>query len=256
MQDPLQRFRVEGKRAVVTGGSKGIGAEAAVVLAQAGADVAIVGRDRAGLQETAALIAPTGRRCILIEADMATVDGPQDAARQALAAFGTVDILVNNAGIARLDPLQTLSVEKWDETMAVNLRAPYLLAQALVGKMMEQGAGKIINVSSQAGVVALEVHGAYCASKGGLNMLTKVMALEWGLHNIQVNAVCPTVILTPMGTKVWGDPAKAAPMLAKIPLGRFGQPVEVADLILFLASPASDLITGEAILIDGGYTAI
>ena len=135
-----------------------------------------------------------------------------------------------------LDPLQTLPAEKWDETMAVNLRAPYLLAQALVGKMMEQHAGKIINVSSQAGVVALEVHGAYCASKGGLNMLTKVMALEWGPHNIQVNAVCPTVILTPMGTKVWGDPLKADPMLAKIPLGRFGQPVEVADLILFLAS--------------------
>jgi NAD(P)-dependent dehydrogenase (short-subunit alcohol dehydrogenase family) len=122
--------------------------------------------------------------------------------------------------------------------------------------MMAQKAGKIINVSSQAAVVGLDAHGAYCASKGGLNMLTKVMALEWGLHNIQVNAVCPTVILTPMGTKVWGDPAKAGPMLAKIPLGRFGQPVEVADLILFLASQASDLITGEAILIDGGYTAI
>jgi glycerol dehydrogenase len=256
MQDPLQRFRVEGKRALVTGGSKGIGAEAALVLAQAGADVAIVGRDRAGLQETEALIRPTGRRCLIIEGDMSTVDGPRHAAQQALDAFGTVDILVNNAGISRLDPLQTLSVEKWDETMAVNLRAPYLLAQALVGKMMEQNAGKIINVSSQAGIAALEVHGAYCASKGGLNMLTKVMALEWGLHNIQVNAVCPTVILTPMGAKVWGDPAKAAPMLAKIPLGRFGKPVEVADLILFLASSASDLITGEAILIDGGYTAV
>ena len=256
MQDPLQRFRVEGKRAVVTGGSKGIGAEAAVVLAQAGADVAIVGRDRAGLQETAALIAPTGRRCVLIEADLATVDGPHYAAQQALAAFGTVDILVNNAGISRPSSLQTASIAAWDETMAVNLRAPYLLAQELVGKMMEQRAGKIINVSSQAGVVALEEHGAYCASKGGLNMLTKVMALEWGPYNIHVNAVCPTVILTPMGTKVWGDPRKADPMLAKIPLGRFGQPVEVADLILFLASPASDLITGEAILIDGGYTAI
>lgn len=256
MQNPLERFRVDGKRALVTGGSKGIGAETAVVLAQAGADVAIVGRDRSGLEATAALVQQTGRRCIVIEADMATVEGPGQAAAAALDAFGAVDILVNNAGIARLDPLRTLSAAAWDETMAVNLRAPYLLAQALVGKMMEQNAGKIINVSSQAGVVALEGHGAYCASKGGLNMLTKVMAMEWGAHNIQVNAVCPTVILTPMGTKVWGDPRKAEPMLAKIPLRRFGQPVEVADLILFLASPASDLITGEAILIDGGYTAI
>ena len=256
MQNPLDRFRIDGKRALVTGGSKGIGAETAVVLAQAGADVAIAGRDQAGLQETAALVRQTGRRCVTIEADMATLDGPGQAAAAALDAFGAVDILVNNAGIARLDPLQTLSPAAWDETMAVNLRAPYLLAQALIGKMMEQHAGKIINVSSQAGVVALEGHGAYCASKGGLNMLTKVMAMEWGAHNIQVNAVCPTVILTPMGTKVWGDPRKAEPMLAKIPLRRFGQPVEVADLILFLASPASDLITGEAILIDGGYTAL
>ncbi len=256
MQNPLDRFRIDGKRALVTGGSKGIGAETAVVLAQAGADVAIAGRDQAGLQETAALVRQTGRRCVTIEADMATLDGPGQAAAAALDAFGAVDILVNNAGIARLDPLQTLSPAAWDETMAVNLRAPYLLAQALIGKMMEQHAGKIINVSSQAGVVALEGHGAYCASKGGLNMLTKVMAMEWGAHNIQANAVCPTVILTPMGTKVWGDPRKAEPMLAKIPLRRFGQPVEVADLILFLASPASDLITGEAILIDGGYTAL
>jgi 2-deoxy-D-gluconate 3-dehydrogenase len=256
MQDPLQRFRIEGKRALVTGGSKGIGAETAAVLAQAGADVAIVGRDRAGLQTTAAAVAAAGRQCVVIEADMATIEGPQAAAAAALAAFGTVDILVNNAGISRLDPLQTLAPAAWDETMAVNLRAPYLLAQALVGKMMAQGRGKIVNVSSQAGVIALETHGAYCTSKGGLNMLTKVMAVEWGPHNIQVNAVCPTVILTPMGTEVWGDARKAAPMLAKIPLGRFGQPVEVADLILFLASPASDLITGEAILIDGGYTAI
>ncbi len=256
MQTPLERFAVTGKRALITGGSKGIGAEAAVVLAQAGAEVAIVGRDVAGLRATAAQVATTGRRCVVIEADMSTIDGPQQAAAAALAAFGTVDILVNNAGIARLAPLLTLAPEAWDETLAVNLRAPYLLAQALAPQMIAQGRGKIINVSSQAGVAALEDHAAYCASKGGLNMLTKVMALEWGVHNIQVNAVAPTVILTPMGVEVWGDPAKAAPMLAKIPLRRFGQPVEVADLILFLASPASDLITGETILIDGGYTAI
>ena len=255
MQNPLERFRVDGKRALVTGGSKGIGAETAFVLAQAGADVAIVGRDLPGLEETAARVRAVGRRCLMIEAELASADGPAAAAAAALATFGTVDILVNNAGISRLDPLRTLSAAAWDETMAVNLRAPYLLAQAIVGKMIEQNSGKIINVSSQAGVAALEGHGAYCAAKGGLNMLTKVMALEWGSHNIQVNAVCPTVILTPMGTTVWGDPVKAAPMLARIPLRRFGQPVEVADLILFLASSASNMITGEAILIDGGYTA-
>ncbi|BAM00730.1 MULTISPECIES: SDR family NAD(P)-dependent oxidoreductase [Caldilinea] len=256
MANPLERFAVTGRRALVTGGSRGIGAEAAVVLAQAGADVAIVGRDREGLQATAAQIEAVGRRCVVIEADMRTTEGPLHAAQAALDAFGTVDILVNNAGIARIAPILESPLADWEETIAVNLRAPYLLAQALAPKMIEQRRGKIINVSSQAGVVAIEGHASYAASKGGLNMLTKVMALEWGPYNIQVNAVAPTVILTPMGTQVWGDPAKAEPMLAKIPLRRFGQPVEVADLILFLASPASDLITGETILIDGGYTAI
>lgn len=254
--NPLERFAVTGKRALITGGSKGIGAEAAIVLAQAGADVAIAGRDRAGLQATAAQIEAAGRRCVMIEADMRTTEGPLHAAQAALDAFGVVDVLVNNAGIARIAPILESPLADWEETIAVNLRAPYLLAQALAPKMIEQHSGKIINVSSQAGVVAIEGHASYAASKGGLNMLTKVMALEWGPHNIQVNAVAPTVILTPMGTQVWGDPAKAAPMLAKIPLRRFGQPVEVADLILFLASSASDLITGETILIDGGYTAM
>lgn len=256
MANPLERFAVTGKRALVTGGSKGIGAEAAIVLAQAGADVAIVGRDREGLQTTAAQIKAAGRRCVIIEADMRTTDGPLYAAQAALDAFDAVDILVNNAGIARIAPILDSPLADWEETLAVNLRAPYLLAQALAPKMIEQRSGKIINVSSQAGVVAIEGHASYAASKGGLNMLTKVMALEWGPYNIHVNAVAPTVILTPMGTREWGDPAKAAPMLAKIPLRRFGQPVEVADLILFLASSASDLITGETILIDGGYTAI
>jgi NAD(P)-dependent dehydrogenase (short-subunit alcohol dehydrogenase family) len=122
--------------------------------------------------------------------------------------------------------------------------------------MIEQRRGKIINISSQAGVVALDDHAAYAASKGGLNMLTKVTAAELGRYNIQCNAVAPTVILTEMGEKVWGEPAKGDPMKAKIPLRRFGQPSEVADLVLFLASPASDLITGQVILIDGGYTAV
>jgi NAD(P)-dependent dehydrogenase (short-subunit alcohol dehydrogenase family) len=197
-----------------------------------------------------------GRTCVEIEADLSTVDGAKHAAAAALAAFGTIDILVNNAGIARIDNLVDMSLEDWEETQAVNLRAPFLIAQAIVPGMIERQMGKIINISSQAGVIALEGHGAYAASKGGLNMLTKVMAAEWSRYNIQINAVAPTVILTPMGTQVWGDPAKCEPMLAKIPLRRFGQPVEVADLVLFLAAPASDLITGETILIDGGYTAL
>ena len=256
MSSYVDRFSLPGKRALVTGGSKGIGAEVAIVLAEAGADVAISGRDTAGLADTAEKVRAAGRTCVEIEADLATVAGAEQTAAAALDAFGTVDILVNNAGIARIDNLIDMSLEDWEETQAVNLRTPFLLAQALVPGMIAQGMGKIINISSQAGVIALEGHGAYAASKGGLNMLTKVMAAEWSRYNIQINAVAPTVILTPMGTQVWGDPAKSEPMLAKIPLRRFGQPIEVADLVLFLAAPASDLITGETILIDGGYTAL
>jgi NAD(P)-dependent dehydrogenase (short-subunit alcohol dehydrogenase family) len=255
MGEWTKRFGLKGKHALVTGASKGIGLETAKVLADAGADIAAVGRDREGLAEVKAAVEALGRRCVAISADMATADGPVKAAHDALAHFGTIDILVNNAGIALIDKLEDAKIADWDATMAVNLRAPFLIARELVPGMIERHGGKIINVSSQAGVVGLEGHAAYCASKGGLNMLTKVMTVEWAKHNIQSNAVCPTVILTPMGEMVWGDPAKGDPMKAKIPAGRFGRTTEVADLILFLASSASDMICGQTILIDGGFTA-
>ena len=256
MSNYMERFSLKGKRALVTGGSKGIGVEVADVLAQAGAEVAIVGRDRSGLQSTADKVKVSGRDCYLIEADLGQVDECAKCAELALQHFGTVDILVNNAGIARIEKIIDASLQGWEETINVNLRAPFLLTQRLAPKMIEQRMGKIINVSSQAGIIAIEGHGSYAASKGGLNMLTKVMAAELSPHNIQCNAVAPTIILTPMAVQVWSDPVKSNPMLAKTPLGRFGQPIEVADLILFLAAPASDLITGETIVIDGGFTSM
>lgn len=251
------RFSVTGKKAIVTGGSRGIGQASALALAEAGAEVVLVGRDLAALAESEALLKAVGNPVHVVTGDLLTPAGTREAAKASLAALdGFVDILVNCAGIARIAPLTELSQQDWDETIAVNLTAPFAFSQEVVGSMMAKKAGKIVNISSQAGVVAIDGHGAYSSSKGGLNLLTKTMAAEWGPFNIQVNAVAPTVILTPMGTEVWGDPAKANPMLAKIPLGRFGQPVEVADLVLFLSSPASDLITGDVILIDGGYTSL
>jgi 2-deoxy-D-gluconate 3-dehydrogenase len=256
MAEWIQRFSLDGKTALVTGATKGIGLETCKVLADAGADIAAVGRDPAGLREIKSAVEGKGRRCVAIAADMATVDGPAQAAQEALAAFGAVDILVNNAAIALIAPLLEATAAEWDATMAVNLRAPFLLAQALVPAMIRRGGGKIINISSQAGVIGQDSHAAYGASKGGLNTLTKVMCVEWAKHNIQVNAVCPTVILTPMGEEHWGKPERGDPMKAKIPAGRFGRPIEVADMILYLASSASNLVNGQDMLIDGGYTAV
>ncbi len=255
MANWTERHSLKGRRAFVTGATKGIGFETCKVLADAGCDIAAVGRDAHGLSEVKQAVEALGRRCVTISADLATVEGPRQAAAEALAALGTIDILVNNAGVASIKSIIDTSIEDWEWVNAVNLRAPFLLAQALVPQMIKQRMGKVINISSQSGVVALQDHGAYGASKGGLNMLTKVMTIEWAKYNIQCNTVCPTVILTPMGEMVWGDPAKGGPMKARIPAGRFGKTVEVADLILFLASPASDLINGQDLLIDGGFTA-
>ncbi len=256
MPEFVERFSLAGRRAMVTGASKGIGLEVCRVLADAGADIVAVGRDHAGLAEAKAAVEASGRTCLTVAAELATPDGPGAAAAQALAHFGTIDILVNNAGIAQTTPLLETGIEEWDRIMAINLRAPFLIAQALAPQMIAQRRGKIINVSSQTGVVAIPDHGAYAASKNGLNALTKCMTCEWAQYNIQCTAICPTVILTPMGEQVWGDPARGDPMKAKIPAGRFGRPVEVADLVLFLASSASDMINGDEIMIDGGYTAL
>src|SRR5262249_29427356 len=156
-----------------------------------------------------------GRRCLVIQADLRTIEGPRAAASQALDYFGGIDILVNNAGIFYRQNILETTVDHWDETQAVNLRAPFLLAQAIAPGMIERRMGKIINISSLASVVGCDGHAAYSASKGGLNLLTQVMATEWGPFNIQTNAIAPTVVLTDMGKKVWGDEAKSAPLIAR-----------------------------------------
>jgi len=256
MAEWIKRFSIEGRRALVTGATKGIGFEAARVLADAGADIAAVGRDTEGLAAIKAEVEKLGRRCVAIEADLSTLEGPKKAAAEALAAFGTIDILVNNAGVTAIKSIIDTEDKDWEWVTDVNLRAPFMLARALAPQMIKQKMGKIINISSQSGLTALADHGSYGASKGGLNMLSKVMMVEWAAHNIQANTVCPIVTLTPMGQMAWGDPAKGDPMKAKIPARRFAETVEVADLILFLASPASDMINGQDLAIDGGYTSV
>lgn len=251
-----KRFSIEGKCALVTGASRGIGREIVEVFLDAGADVAGVAHHAGGLEGLSGKAEAAGRSFLAIEADLATVEGPRSAAAAALARFGRIDILVNCAGVALIAPLTEAAVEDWDRSMAINARAPFLLAQKLAPGMIERGGGKIINISSQTGVIALEDHAAYASSKAALNALTKSMTAEWARHNIQANAICPTVILTPMGRQIWSAPEKRDPMLARTPAGRFGEAVEVADCALYLASPASGLVNGTTIMIEGGYTAV
>ena len=244
-----------GRRALVTGASRGIGAAVASALAAVGADVVLHGRSTADLTANAdALKAAHSVRTATVTADLATTEAIERLAAEALQAFGGLDILVNNAGITHPEMAVDLSAAAWDATMAVNLRAPALLGARIGAAMAATGSGSIVNVASLAGLRALPEHYAYCASKAALIMATKVLALELGPHGVRANAVCPTVVLTEMGQQVWGEQAKAAPMLARIPIGRFGMPADVAEAVVWLASDASGMVNGAELALDGGFT--
>lgn len=248
--------RLDGKRALVTGASKGIGADIARAFASAGAHLVLGGRDQEELDRAGqALHDEFGVRTFPAAVDLADRDGPDTLARMAADAFGGLDILVNNAGISHPEAVVDTHADLFDATIAVNLRAPALLAARVGAHMVEQGTGgAIVTVASAAALAPLPDHYAYCASKAGLVMATKVLARELGPHGIRANSVCPTVVLTEMGQRVWGEPAKAAPMLNRIPLGRFAVPHEVSDAVVFLSSDAASMINGVEIAIDGGYT--
>jgi NAD(P)-dependent dehydrogenase (short-subunit alcohol dehydrogenase family) len=241
-----------GRRALVTGASRGIGAAVVTGLAAAGADVVLSGRDVASLQAVAASV--PGVRTAVIPADLADAASVEQLAASALDVFDGLDILVNNAGITFPELAADLTVSAWDMTMAVNLRAPALLGARIGAAMAADGGGSIVNVASLAGLRALTEHYAYSASKAALIMATKVLALELGPSGVRANAVCPTVVLTEMGQQVWGEKEKAAPMLARIPLGRFGVPSDVADAVVWLASDASAMVNGAELALDGGFT--
>jgi NAD(P)-dependent dehydrogenase (short-subunit alcohol dehydrogenase family) len=253
MADTVYDFR--GKTAIITGATKGIGRDIALSLARAGCALGITGRDEQGLREVSAEARSAGVRCETRKADLASAAECTAMAEHFAALFPVVDILVNNAGLSFPEKLVDLEVGHWDTTLAVNLRAPALVTRVIGRKMIAQGRGAIINIASNACLAGIEEHAAYCASKFGLDGLTKVMAVELGPHGIRVNAVAPTVVLTPMGAQVWGDPKKADPVKSKIPLGRFAQPSEVTAAVLFLASEGAGMIHGETLVIDGGVNA-
>ena len=244
-----QAFSLTGRRALVTGGASGIGYAIAQALAARGARVALVDRD----PDVASAASRLGPDHLGLAADVTEEGAPRRLVDEVVARLGGLDILVNNAGVARLAPASDATRADWDLTLAVNLTAPFLFAQAAGAHMVAQGAGRIINLASQAATVALQSHVAYCTSKAALVGMTKVLALEWGPHGVTVNAISPTVVETELGRKAWAGEVGEA-MKRLIPSRRFAQPEEVALAALYLASPAAAMVNGADLAIDGGYT--
>ncbi len=246
---------LHGRRTLITGASRGIGADIARAFAEAGASLVLSGRDGAALEAQAAeLSREHGVPVQVVAADLSSTEAPELLASQAWAVFDGLDVLVNNAGISHPELVVELSAANLDDVLNVNLRAPSLLAARIGTAMAGAGSGSIITVASAAGLRALSEHYGYCISKAGLVMATKVLALELGPSGVRANSICPTVTLTDMGQKVWLDhPDKAAPMLERIPLRRFAFPREVSETAVWLASDASSMINGVDLPIDGGY---
>jgi NAD(P)-dependent dehydrogenase (short-subunit alcohol dehydrogenase family) len=243
-------FSLSGKVALVTGASFGIGHGLAQALAAAGAKVAVAARSQGPLDALADTIGG-----LAVPLDVRDVPSIRAAVDSVLGRFGRLDVMVNNAGLGHNHDAIDVTESDWDEMMAVNLKGLFFCCQAAARPMLEQGYGRIINMSSQAGSVGIERHAVYCASKGGVNTLTKVLALEWSGRGVTVNALAPTFIKTPGTRERLEQPDFLSSVLGRIPLGRVGSIEEVAAAVIYLASPAGGLVTGSVLALDGGWTA-
>ncbi len=256
MTAALPTFDLSGQVALVTASARGLGRAISLALAHAGADVALGLRDcnaHGGLPDE---IAALGRRALPLQMDVTRLKEVRRAVDDTVSRFGRLDILVNNAGIAPGNLAENVREEDFDETLAVNLKGTFFASQAAGRVMIRQKGGRIINVSSQAGFVALPTESVYCMTKAALVHLTKCLAVEWGKYGITVNAIAPTFIETPGTEACLADAAFRADVIERIAaLHRIGQPMEVTGAVVFLASPAASLVTGHTILIDGGWTA-
>lgn len=248
-------FDLTGKVAIVTGAGRGLGYHIALALARYGADLFLCSRTVSELEKVQMEIEGLGRRAVIKPVDVRKTSEVQGMVEEARKAFHRIDILVNNAGTNIPQWAIDVTEEAWDTIMDINLKALFFVAQAVGKVMIQQKAGKIINVSSQSGCVGLPKRAAYCASKGGVNLVTKVLAIEWAPHNINVNAIAPTFIETPLAGPILADKEFRDYVLGNIPLGHVGKPKDVIGAVLYLASAASDMVTGHILLIDGGWTA-
>lgn len=256
MSNDFPRFDLTGQVALVTGAARGLGRAISLALAHAGADVALGLRDINTGGELAKQIEALGRRALPLQMDMTQLDQVSRAVEATAAQFGRLDILVNNAGVAPENAAEDVREQDFDLTLAVNLKGTFFASQAAGRLMIRQNRGCIINMSSQAGFVALPTESIYCMTKAAIAHLTKCLAVEWGKYNIRVNAVAPTFIQTPGTESALADAAFRNDVIERIAaLHRIGEPMDVAGSVVFLASPAASLITGHTLLIDGGWTA-
>jgi gluconate 5-dehydrogenase len=249
-----QLFSLEGRVAVVTGGSSGIGRAIAVALARAGAAVVVVARRQEQLSETVAELTAEGCRAGWVSADLGTRAGVDAAAEQAAAVFGEPDVLVNAAGINLRPPMGELGPDVWAATMAVNLEAPFLLGQRFGPGMARRGYGRLIHISSQQAQRAFADSGAYGVAKGGLESLARSQAEAWSPRGVTANTLVPGFVPTPLNTRLASDPAQVAALAARTLVGRNGVPEDFAGAAVFLAGPASGYLTGQSIHVDGGFS--
>ncbi|WP_423798021.1 SDR family NAD(P)-dependent oxidoreductase [Neobacillus sp. SAB-20_R2A] len=250
-------FDLTGKVSIVTGASKGIGKAIAVGLAEAGSHVVLCSRTKVELDEVAKEIEQKGVEALVIPCDVSNPEDIQNVVDEAVKRFHKIDILINNAGITVKRPAEEYDLNDWNKVIGVNLTGVFLFAQAVGRQMIKQKKGTIINVSSVGGETALTGSLAYCASKGGVNMLTKVLAVEWAPHGIRVNGIAPAYIETPLVKAIKDQRSEFAQKIeARTPLNRLGMPDELIGSAIFLASDASSYITGETLKADGGWTAL
>jgi NAD(P)-dependent dehydrogenase (short-subunit alcohol dehydrogenase family) len=256
MADYLRElFSLDGRVAVVTGGSSGIGRAIARALAGAGARVVLIARGAAALDETAGALRTAGAEAAWVSADLGDRASLEKGAREAAARFGEPDILVNCAGINLRPPMNALTIADWDQTMALNLTAPFLLGQRFGPPMAERGWGRIINVASQQAVRAFGNSGGYGASKGGLASLTRSQSEAWAPGGVCCNAISPGFVITPLTREAASNPARSAALAARTMIGRNGEAGDFEGIAVFLASRASDYVTGQLIFVDGGFSA-